>query len=235
MDLELAQVAAGLPFAASLAVAGGITTFREGRRRTALNEALHELRRPLQVLSLSLPAEADAAGSSLRMAAAALERLEREVNGEVLERPSDPFPLRPLTEAAVARWRNRILLGGRSLELRWDAEEPWAFGDEAEVAQALDNVISNAIEHGGGEVRVEVREDDGRLRLAVVDSGATARPKRRGGFGLRARISGRHRHGHGLRVVERAAESHGGSFELRRSEAGTEACLELPLYRGVGR
>src|SRR3954447_25761137 len=55
MALELAEVAAGLPMAASFALAGGLTTLREGRRRSSLNAAMHELRRPLQVLTLALP------------------------------------------------------------------------------------------------------------------------------------------------------------------------------------
>ena len=71
--------------AASFAMAGGITAFREGRRRSSLNEAIHELRRPLQALALSLPrrlARAEAMRSALQMAAAAVDRLEREINGE---------------------------------------------------------------------------------------------------------------------------------------------------------
>jgi len=43
------------------------------------------------------------------------------------------------------------------------------------------------------------------------------------------RLAGRRRHGHGLRIVRRVAARHGGSFRLRRSPSGTEACLELPL------
>jgi signal transduction histidine kinase len=237
--VELAQVAASLPFAASFAMAGGITALRERRRRTALNEAVHELRRPLQVLSLSLPTEAGSAervGSSLRMTTAALERLEREINGEVLERAPAPFPLRPLVEAAAARWRVRAELGGGSLELRWRAGDPWLFGDEVEVAQAVDNMISNAIEHGGGKMGIEAHEDGGDFHLVVIDSGAGGDPKgRRRGTGLRARIGGRRRHGHGLRVVGRVAGSHGGCFELRRGPAGAEARLELPLHRGASR
>ncbi|MDQ3725470.1 MAG: hypothetical protein M3335_06230, partial [Actinomycetota bacterium] len=160
---------------------------------------MHELRRPLQVLSLSLPAEADAAGSSLRMASAALERLEREINGEVLERLPCPFPLRPLIEAAAPRWRAQAALGNRAVQLRWEAGEPWVFGDEVELAQALDNLINNALEHGGGAVRVEVRERDGCLRLAVADSGTGGGSRRRREAGPWARIGGRRRHGHGLR------------------------------------
>ena len=238
MALELAQVAAGFPLAASFAIAGGITALREGRRRSSLNEAMHELRRPLQVLALSLPADpaaAKALDSSLRMATAAIERLDREINGG---RPSGEVvevPLRTLVEAAVERWRGRATEEKRPLRLRWAAGDPCLRGDEVELGQAVDNLISNAFEHGGGEVVVEVREDGDVLRLAVRDGGGPATLlRRRGVSNLRARLGGRSRHGHGLKVVRRAAAQHGGGFRLCRSAAGTEARLELPLSGGAG-
>jgi signal transduction histidine kinase len=240
MALELAEVAAGLPFAASFAVAGGIATLREGRRRAALNEAMHELRRPLQVLSLSMPAESRAAEtleSSLRMATAALAQLDREINGVTLARSQAPVPFRPLLEAAVGRWHTRTVLIGGSLRVRWSVGDAVVYGDEVELSQAVDNLISNAIEHGGGELKIDVCEDEGCLVLRIVDSGgATDSASRRVRTDLRRRIGGRLRHGHGLRVVERVAVAHGGSFRLRRSSKGAEARLELPLHgRGESR
>ena len=233
MALELAEVAAGLPMAASLAVASGITTLREGRRRASLNEAMHELRRPLQVLALALPAgrrEEDVCESSLHVATAALERLDREINGRPAAAPADPVALRPLIEAAVKRWKLPVRLRGRSLRLRWRALNPRVIGDEIELAQSLDNLISNAIEHGAGEVTVEARESAGSLQLLVVDAGGdstrSAGPR---GAEFRGRIGGRQRHGHGLRVVTRTARLHGGSFRLRRTPGRTEARIELPL------
>lgn len=49
----LAEFVAGWPVAASLAVAVVAQGLRAGRHRTALNEALHELRRPLQAIALA--------------------------------------------------------------------------------------------------------------------------------------------------------------------------------------
>lgn len=232
MALELAEIAAGLPLAASLAMASGITAFREGRRRSSLNEAMHELRRPLQVLALSLPASSsakEALESSLRMATAALDRLDREINGETAADAPASVPVRSLVEDAVERWRERIGGEGRSLSLSWSATEPELCGDPVELAQALDNLISNAVEHGGAEVALEVREGGGFLRLAVCDRGASAGSDRGDRPRLRDRLSGRSRHGHGLRIVRRVAGAHGGSFRLHRSARGSEARLDLPL------
>ncbi|HEX5525828.1 MAG TPA: ATP-binding protein [Solirubrobacterales bacterium] len=233
MFLELAEVAAGLPMAASFAVVGGITTLREGRRRASLNEAMHELRRPLQVLALALPSDSrrgEVCESSLQVATAALERLDREINGRPVAQAPQSVALQPVVEAAIGRWKLPAMLRGRGLRLLWEATDSHLFSDEIELVQALDNLISNAIEHGAGEVTLAVRESKGKLCFVVCDEGGGggASTVRRWG-GLRDRISGRRRHGHGLRVVARTARAHGGGFELRRSAQRTEARLELPL------
>jgi signal transduction histidine kinase len=231
---ELAEVVAAWPLGVSLAAAGAARSLRAGRRRTALNEALHELRRPLQALALVTPArlqEPAAIEWPVQMAATALERLEREINGGRGASARAPMPARPLLESAVERWRAGAASAGGSLALRWQAEEATIHGDRCEVAQALDNLIVNALEHGGPEVVVEARIRRGRLGVAVIDTGPESRPGPRRGSPaeLVARISGRRRHGHGLRVVRRTATAHGGDFRLFSSARGTEALLELPL------
>jgi signal transduction histidine kinase len=225
MALELAEIAAGLPMAASFALAGGITTFREGRRRSGLNEAVHELRRPLQALSLALPADSAAAGSSLEMATAALERLDREINGSPLEAGKETIAIHPLLHMAAKRWKTQAVLRGRCLQLRIRDAEIFVQGDSVGLAQALDNLINNALEHGGGGVTIEAREDRGGVRLVVRDEGRSGTPpmtSRR-----RQRYEGGRR-GHGLRVVARVAREHGGSFDLRCSQRASEARLWLP-------
>jgi signal transduction histidine kinase len=240
MTFELAQVAAGWPLGLSLAAAASARGLRVGRRRTALNEALHELRRPLQALALAAPAVAEAGPvgveSSLQMAALALERLEREINGEPPALEPAPILAEPLVSSAVGRWKARAALAGGSLELRWGAGEAIVAADRCGLSQALDNLIVNAIEHGGPAIAVAASRRGGRLRIAVADSGRASRPqsRRESPAELIARLSGRRRHGHGLRVVRRIAAAHGGEFRLRCSERAAEAVLELPLLGGAG-
>jgi signal transduction histidine kinase len=231
MQVELAEIAAGLPFAASFAMSTGISAFRQGRRRTSLNEAMHELRRPLQTLALSLPADprrAEAAGSALQMTVAALERLDLEINGGAPEAAAARVSVGPVIASAVARWRARAASEGRSLRVVWGATEPVCGGDSIELSQAVDNLISNAFEHGGGAVEIGVREAGGFLRVAVRDEG----PRRGVPLGRRALgfdRPNRRRHGHGLKIVRRFAARSGGRFRLRCSPAGAEAHLDLPL------
>jgi signal transduction histidine kinase len=234
MAVELAEIAAGLPMAASFALVSGISSLRQGRRRASLNEAMHELRRPLQVLALSLPderAEDGACNSSLRMAAVALDRLDREINGGVVERRRESVAIEPLLRSVVNRWKQVVTLSGRTLRLRCSAGDCAVVGDEFELVQALDNLIKNALEHGGGALTVDAREIAGRIHLAVIDGGPLRPPREIRRTDLREHFNGRARHRHGLRVVARIARNHGGSFQLRRSGGRTEARLELPLQR----
>lgn len=235
----LAETLVGLPVAASLVAVSVVAQgLREGRRRNALNRALHELRRPLQAIALAgAPGwrEDGAVESSVRMAAAALERLDREVNGvRKVPLPPEPIELRALVEAAVRRWRPRAKLAGGSLRLRWRAGRPVLLGDRTALAGALDNLIVNAIEHGGASIWVDARPHRGGVRIVVADSGrASPSGSRRDVAGeALARLSGRRRHGHGLSVVREAAARHGGRFTLRRSRRGSIAALELPLGDG---
>ncbi len=232
--MDLANTAAGWPLAASMAVVLTAQGLRAGRRRYALNEALHELRRPLQAIALASgtgTGEARSVDGSVELAATALERLDREINGGPAAAVRGAVRFQPLLQASVGRWRARAAMGGSSLELRWRAGGAVVMGERSGLSQALDNLIVNAIEHGGPSIVVEARRRGGRLRISVADSGRSSRPdsRRENPAEVIARLSGRSRHGHGLPVVRQVAAAHGGRFVLRRSEQGSLAVLELPL------
>ncbi len=221
------------------------TAVRDGRRRTVLNEHVHELRRPLQALALMSAADGAEPGEGpVEMAAAALSRLEREINGEREDASRAIVAVRPLLESARRRWSARAALSGAELALRRDAAEAAVEGDRIALAAALDNLIANALEHGGERIELAADRLGDRVCVAVVDSGRAARRPARGREAWRrasrprrkrgrrsplARLSGRARHGHGLRLVHRTAAAHGGSFALLPGERGTSAVLELPL------
>lgn len=246
------MLAAGWPLAALLALAMAGVAGREARRRTALNRALHELRRPLQALTLALPAgsgvERRPAVSSLGLAICALADLDRIVNGRSAAAHSGgscrgrsqvslrcgPVPCRDLVATAVRRWRARARLAGASIDLEWQADGVVVNGDRAAISQAVDNLIVNAIEHGGGRITVGGTARAGRLLISVSDrrpSGEDAGRQRSGGSPgqVIARLLGGSRRGHGLPVVRRTATEHGGRFVLYRGERGATAVLELPL------
>jgi signal transduction histidine kinase len=231
---NLAAIVAGWPFAASMAAVVTVQGLRAGRRRGSLNEALHELRRPLQAIALAAgqgPAELHRIESSVQLASAALEELDRAINGGASPRAPGVLAVRPLLESAVGRWKSRANLVGDSLALRWRAGDAAVHGDRPWLAQAIDNLIVNAIEHGGPSIVVEAQLRGDRLRVSVADSGSPSRPGSRRWKPAEAvpRLLGRGRRGHGLAVVRRVAAAHEGRFALRCSEQGSLAVLELPL------
>lgn len=233
MTVELAEVAAGLPAAAFFALAGGVSTLREGRRRSVLNEAVHEIRRPLQALALAAPAGDEVLERSLRIATAAVRRLECEINGEDEPEPAEAIAVRPLLETCAARWRPRADREGRALTVHSRGRPECARGSTYSLSQLLDNLIINGLEHGSGDVSVGCQFDGHRVLILVRDEGAPGKPRRRLQLGGRRwRRRGRQRHGHGLRVVRRSVARLGGSFRLQRDRSGTTAVVELPVAGG---
>ncbi|HLM31263.1 MAG TPA: ATP-binding protein [Solirubrobacterales bacterium] len=221
-----------LLLAGALVALGDAVRLRIGaaRRRERLNRALHELRRPLQVLALSVRERV--ASEQVALAVDALAELDLAING------GEPFAqemvveARALAERTVARWREAAELDGRPLELRWQANGTPVRCDPAAISRALDNLISNALEHGRGPIRLEGVARRGRLRLMVAD-GADVGGEAIRAAGLAPARRRDPRRGHGLRVVADIVAAHGGRFAACRHAAGASAVIELPLAGGA--
>ena len=211
------------PFALTMATVGAAGVAVERRRRERLNRALHELRRPLQALALRHHLAPEPTGEdSLDLALLALADLDQEINGGEANLARRPVSGRALVEAAVERWRGTAAAVHRSLELSWQAGRATVLADPVRVAQALDNLISNAIEHGGLRVAVRASICAGGLRIEVASDPV---PQPVGRF-RRARDP---RRGHGLAVAAQVAARHGGRFRLGVANTGSVAVIELPL------
>jgi signal transduction histidine kinase len=221
-DLLVPSLGALFPMAISTAIvmAGGRVV--QGRRRRSLNERLHELRRPLQALALSTKPSGLEAPDPLELALAALRDLDREVNGGRADSRRRPVEARMLAIAASERWRARAAGAGRRIAVSWRCGDAVADVDPVRVSQALDNLIANALEHGGGEITLEgVRHHD-RIDLVVRDGGSAKPP--------RIREHADPRRGHGLRITRRLARANGGDLRVRApGTGGTVAALILPL------
>lgn len=220
------------------------------RNRSAINRALHELRRPLQAMALLLPEYASQEGPTgrwagglpgpvgpepIRQAIDALRHLDREVNGRPERRRSrELLAARLMADACVRRWRPHARLNGSELRLAWTGPDLLVRGDATELAGALENLILNAIVHGGPEITVLGGEQAGRLRIAVEDRGQAQSGRGPGpvdpeGLGD---VAG---HGHGLGIARETVAGHGGRLECEFGDERSVVELFLPIARpGVG-
>ena len=223
-------------------------------QREFVADASHELRTPLTVIRGQLEVLAAEAEPSV----AEVQRVEHLVQAEVsrISRLVDDLLL-------LAQSERMDFLRMQSVELEpfitdlWEglshtADRQFELGpvpagtleaDPDRLAQAVRNLVRNAIEHtapGNGQVRLEVqRASDHAVRLAVVDDGPgipvperdrvferfhrtdASRARTQGGTGL------------GLAIVQAIVEAHGGQARAvsANGSAGARVELTLPRFR----
>ncbi|MEA2440311.1 MAG: two-component system, OmpR family, sensor kinase [Thermoleophilaceae bacterium] len=150
------------------------------RRLELVARAEHELRGPLTAFSLGLDAaRGSSAGRRLAMmldaelarARAGLADLAAARTGRRAAADRAPVEVDALLRSSAAAWGAKVRVGAGSGVVRTD---------RSRVASALGNVLSNAAEHGAGEVSVEARRLPGRVRIEVTN------PVRGRGLGIAA-------------------------------------------------
>jgi len=208
------------------------------RRKRELNRALHELRRPLQALTLleetggpPPPSGPVAARRGLiELLGLAAGELDRTVNGRPPVHTRRPVSCHELVLASLERWRPAA---GAADQIRifWDAGPAVIEADPGRVAQALDNLLANALEHGAPPVVITGARVAGRLRITVANSNGEGDADSAAGADDRQmpRWRGDPRRGHGVSIVSEVAAAHRGRFALCRTGSGCVAALELPL------
>lgn len=162
----------------------------------------------------------------LRRAALVLDDLDAARSGRRIRDRRETVLVADLIADTAASWRPVARALGA--ELRFEPGAGAAVrGDRMRLAQACGNLVANAIEHGGGEVRVRAREAGARVRIEVSD----------GGPGLPAPVdqlvrrprAGRGRRGRGLAITAEIASRHGGRIAAAPSSRGARVALELPV------
>jgi len=110
------------------------------------------------------------------------------------------------------------------------------FGHRQLLAQAISNLIENAIRYGasGGEIRVRVEPSERNIRVEVGDRGAGIPPERRDEarrrFGRLDTSRSDEGAGLGLALAESIAHLHDGKLLLEDNRPGLLAVLVLPLH-----
>jgi two-component system, OmpR family, sensor kinase len=235
-----------------------------GRERRFAADASHELRTPLTNIegyaemlddwAAKDPETAKQSIEAIREESGRMRRLVEELlsfargdEGPALELA--PQDLTALTEEAtrVARWA----AGGKvGLDYASPEREIVATCDRNRIRQVLSILLDNAIKYTpqGGEVRVKVREVDGRVEVAVSDTGIGIREedlpriferfyradkaRARGGAGLGLAIARQIAEAHGGTIEVRSRVGEGSTFVLRISKNGPERYLSPEIMDG---
>jgi two-component system OmpR family sensor kinase len=130
------------------------------------------------------------------------------------------------------RFAHRAQAANRAIAMDPSSEVD-VVADESRLEQALENLVDNALRHGGGEIRLNAVDRDGVVELHVLDEGPGFPPdfvprafdrftradeaRSRGGAGL------------GLPIAHAIAEAHGGSAHVaNRAAGGADAWISLP-------
>lgn len=214
----------------------------------------HELKTPLTTLqgaaetlldgALSDPKNARAFVTAIKEEAERLHRLVEDllsiarVESKSSGARQQAIPLGPFLEELAARYRPLAARQGITLSVEPAAPGLQLQADRDQLAQALGNLLENAIKYNrsNGQVRLRSAAAAGSVTLEVEDTGIgipaedlpriferfyrvdKARSRETGGTGL------------GLAIVKHVAESHGGSVRAEsRPNQGSRFLLTLPL------
>jgi signal transduction histidine kinase len=210
---------------------------RRSRRLEAVARAAHELRGSITAARLGVGLGVRRGGLTasplrgveleLERAALALEDFAAVGGGSPAPQRFGDVDLAALLADCAEAWRPAAATNGGGIDVSCAAGAAVVHGDRLRLAQAFDNLIANAIEHGGGAVAVCARMDRSSVRVEVTD----------GGPGLPAPVTelsrrarrGRGSRGRGLAIASAVAHEHGGRLASAPSDRGARLSLELPL------
>jgi signal transduction histidine kinase len=178
-----------------------VVVVRLRRRLELVAHAEHELRGPLTAFMLGLdaarrgrPVDLEAEIARAQMALADLSAARRGRRAAAL--PSD-LDLERLVRSSASVWGAPVDWGANGVPIR---------ADGGRIAQAVGNLLANAVEHGVGEAAVFAERDERGVRVHVTNA-------------LR---------GQGLKIAAAAATDAGGSLSVERGDGEFRATLELP-------
>jgi signal transduction histidine kinase len=141
-----------------------------------------------------------------------------------------PVDIAALVRAQSGPWAAAGPSVGRQVAVSAPAGALLVHGDRGLLAQAVGNLLANAVEHGDGAIGLSVGCVGGVVRVEVTDEGrGLPVPLDRL---VRAPRAGRGERGRGLAIVAGVAARHGGRLMTGPSRRGARIALELPAAAG---
>jgi signal transduction histidine kinase len=212
----------------ALAAAAGLTASLR-RRAELVARACHEVAGPLSAAGLALEtARREGAGPrvaavdlELRRAARALDDLDAARAGRRARDVARAVDVGALLAQQALAWQPVATERGATLRVA-AASGLIVSADAVRLAQAVGNLLANALEHGGGRVELHARRRADAIIVEVCDGGAGL-PAPVGEL-IRLPRAGRGARGRGLAIAADIAARHGGAL----SADGARLTLTLP-------
>lgn len=213
-------------------------------RLESLSQPLHELRGALGALELGLSllerplpdvnGSIDGLRHSLQRATLGAEDVDAIRRGDAGATARAHVNLNTLVLRSARAWKLLAPSFEATVDVDWRAGPVQVKGHAGRLQQALDNVIANALEHGGGRVLVEGERRGRCVGVLVSDDGhGISRPD--GTLDERgSRSAGASNRGHGLEIVRAVVLEHGGRLRYGTGRHGPGLLIELPTVDGDG-
>ena len=216
------------------------------RERRFIADAAHELRTPLAVLRVHVQNATQARDEAERQQSlgyllGGIDRATRVVNQLLTLARMEPLIERgemaqvdvlALVRETLAELTPWVLKQGLELDLEAEEGDYHLNADPGSLGIALQNLVTNAVNHSpaGGRLHVRLSADAQRLLLQVEDQGpgipAEDLERVFERFYSRGTVQGA---GLGLAIVQSIARRHAGQIRLRNLDSGgLQASLELP-------
>lgn len=242
------EIAALAGEAASLASQLDLARAAEQR---LITDAAHQLGNP--VAALKAQAEAALSAKDVRVLRARVEELAISAGdaGRLVRQlmalaeakslaPDDmaPVDLCSLVHAVTLSRASEALRLGLDIALTQPETEVSVSGNRALLADAVDNLVLNALHHGrGSRVDVSLLTDGGAALIRVADDGIGIDPSERDAI-FDAFVRGRSRGratgaGLGLAIARTVATAHGGSVRCPPQQTGALFEIALPIRVGA--
>jgi len=222
------------------------------RERSFFSDASHELRSPLAMLRTELeliarerptgPALQSAAGSAIEET----ERLSRLTDDLLLLARADDHQLalrqgRASASELLHQAGDRVRPQVAAAEIQVSVDVPgdaYLDVDRDRIAQALDNLVANALRYARSHVELSARAQGASLELHVTDDGpgfpSSFLPRAWERFARADAARTEDGVGLGLAIVRTIAEAHGGTTQAaNRPSGGADVWITLPCAAGL--